>query len=127
QALLDALERVNLAGLPDMVGGLDAVLPWSEYLSPGQQQLIQFARVILAGPKFVVMDESTSALDLENEELVYKLIGELHVTFISISHRKSLLRFHRRVLKLHGDTKWSLIDAEEFREASNKDVVVTAP
>jgi ABC-type uncharacterized transport system fused permease/ATPase subunit len=47
---------------------LDEAADWAKVLSPGEQQRIAFARVLLARPKAVFLDESTSALD-EGQEL----------------------------------------------------------
>lgn len=52
---------------------LDVTADWSSQLSLGEQQRLAFARILLSKPKLVLMDESTSALDIENEENLYKV------------------------------------------------------
>ena len=47
---------------------------WNERLSGGEKQKIGIMRALLAEPKFIIMDESTSALDLGNKQLTYNTI-----------------------------------------------------
>jgi putative ATP-binding cassette transporter len=59
ETLKRTLEKV---ALPHLVSRLDEVLDWAKVLSPGEQQRIAFARVLLTKPKAVFLDEATSAL-----------------------------------------------------------------
>lgn len=92
--------------------GLAALLPalqqpdhWGRRLSPGEQQRVGFARVLLQRPQVVFLDESTSALDLDTERRLYRvLIEQLPQTAIlSVAHRESLADFHPRTLTLEAD------------------------
>ncbi len=112
------LERVNLADLPDRVGGFDAVLDWSHLLSLGEQQRLAFARLLLSRPRYAVLDEATSALDAANEEKLYRLLRESGTTYVSVGHRSSLLKYHDRVLELRGGGNWRLLPAAEFTAAA---------
>ncbi len=47
---------------------------WAKVLSPGEQQRIAFARVLLTKPKVVFLDESTSALDEGQEFALYRAL-----------------------------------------------------
>jgi ABC-type uncharacterized transport system fused permease/ATPase subunit len=99
-----ALRAVQLSPLLDRINGnLDAAADWAAVLSLGEQQRIAFARVILAKPRLVLMDESTSALDTTNERLLYQALKNAGVTYVSVGHRPTLLNFHERVLLLKGD------------------------
>ena len=69
--LLEALEMVGLAHLPEQFGGLDAELHWADVLSGGEQQRLAFARLLIDAPRFAFLDEATSALDLAAEEALY--------------------------------------------------------
>ena len=62
-------------------------------LSGGQIQRIGIARALYFDPKFIVLDESTSALDKETEQLILKEISNLKkiMGFIVISHRESTM------------------------------------
>ena len=62
--------------LPHLVDRLDEVQDWAKVLSPGEQQRIAFARILLTKPKVVFLDESTSALDEGLEFLLYQLVRD---------------------------------------------------
>lgn len=116
--IMSALALVNLADLPARFGGLDVVLNWADVLSPGEQQRLAFARLILAEPVYAILDESTSALDIENERSIYALLKKRHTTYLSVAHRNSVINFHDRVLRLAGDGSWSLIPASDYAKDS---------
>lgn len=112
--ILDCLNQVNLSSLADRVGGLDAEKDWGKLLSVGEQQRLSFARALLLKPRYLLLDESTSALDSKNEALLYAQLSRLSITPISVSHHSSLLRYHGFVLVMEGEGKWSLHAADKF-------------
>jgi vitamin B12/bleomycin/antimicrobial peptide transport system ATP-binding/permease protein len=112
------LTAVNLADLPDRLGGFDADLDWAEILSLGEQQRLAFARLLLTQPRYAILDEATSALDLKNEQHLYEQLQSTKTTVVSVGHRLSLLKFHQQVLELLNDGNWRLISAEEYRESA---------
>lgn len=69
-------------------------------LSTGQKQLISFARVILADPQIFVLDEATSSIDTETEQLIQNAITEVlkDRTSIVVAHRLSTIRNADRIL-----------------------------
>ena len=69
---------------------------WAKVLSPGEQQRIAFARILLTKPKAVFLDESTSALDEGLEFALYNLVRtELPDTIlVSVSHRSTVEQHH---------------------------------
>jgi vitamin B12/bleomycin/antimicrobial peptide transport system ATP-binding/permease protein len=94
--------------LPHLADRLDDETDWSRRLSPGEQQRVSFARVLLARPKVVFLDEATSALDEGMEADLYTLLRtELpDAVIVSVGHRSTLARFHARQLELVGDGAW---------------------
>jgi len=106
--LLRLLQTVNLPGLAERFGGLGAERDWEKVLSIGEQQRLALARVLLTRPRYAVLDEATSALDIANEERLYRELVAVGTTLVSISHRGSLVKFHRQVLELAGDGTWQL-------------------
>ena len=89
---------------------LNEVRDWAKMLSVGEQQRIAFARVLLAKPRAVFLDESTSAMDEGLELMLYELIrAELPDSIlVSVSHRSTVEQFHVRHLELVGDGDWRL-------------------
>ncbi|BBZ33042.1 ABC transporter ATP-binding protein/permease [Mycolicibacterium confluentis] len=103
--LQDALVSV---ALPKYADRLDEVADWAKVLSPGEQQRIAFARVLLTKPKAVFLDEATSALDEPLEFMIYQLVRrELPDTiFVSVTHRSTVNRHHGKHLELLGEGRW---------------------
>jgi putative ATP-binding cassette transporter len=116
--LREILAKVNLADLPDRFGGLDATMHWADVLSPGEQQRLAFARLLLNRPNYAFLDEATSALDPENEERMYDHLRRSGIQFMSSGHRASLLKYHRNVLELRGPDGWRLEPSAEFESAA---------
>ena len=114
EKLRDVLASVNLADLPDRLGGFDADLDWADVLSLGEQQRLAFARLLLSQPRYAILDEATSALDLKNEQHLYEQLQATKTTFVSVGHRMSLLQYHQQVLELLGDSSWRLLSAQEY-------------
>jgi putative ATP-binding cassette transporter len=94
------IEKVNLSDLAARFGGLDTEQDWSEILSLGEQQRLAFARLLVTKPKYAILDEATSSLDVNNEKKLYNLLMEIDTTFISIGHRPTLKEFHQIVINL---------------------------
>ena len=105
------LDRVlREVSLSHLIGRLNEIADWAKVLSPGEQQRIAFARILLTRPKAVFLDEATSALD---EGLEYALYDLLHsqlpaMILVSVSHRPSVDQHHRQHLELLGDGGWQL-------------------
>lgn len=81
---------------------LDLHSHWSQRLSPGEQQRLAFARVLLQRPDFIFMDEVTSAIDEETEAYLYKLLIETlpESALISVAHRPGVGKFHQHVFEM---------------------------
>ncbi|MCW2558427.1 MAG: ABC-type uncharacterized transport system, permease and ATPase component [Mycobacterium sp.] len=79
-------------------------------LSPGEQQRIAFARVLLIEPAGVFLDESTSALDEGQEFALYRSLRNRlpDCIVVSVSHRATAEQHHRRRLELLGGGGWRL-------------------
>lgn len=113
--LLELLHQVNLPELADRFGGLDVEMDWEKVLSVGEQQRLAFARVFLARPRYAMLDEASSALDLANEEHLYRQLAATDITLVSVGHRSSILKYHRQVLELTGEGQWQAHRAESYR------------
>jgi ATP-binding cassette subfamily C protein len=103
-ALWDVLERARLgelvASLPD---GLDTIVGERGYrLSGGERQRLTIARLLLAKPRVVVLDEATAHLVSTSEAAVQEALGEALEgrTAIVIAHRLSTVRAADQILVL---------------------------
>jgi vitamin B12/bleomycin/antimicrobial peptide transport system ATP-binding/permease protein len=111
-ALRETLTNVALAPLCDR---LDEERDWAKVLSPGEQQRVAFARVLLTKPQAVFLDESTSALDEGLEFALYQMLrSELpDCVIVSVSHRRAVELLHDQQLELLGGGEWRLGPVEK--------------
>jgi putative ATP-binding cassette transporter len=102
------MEQVGLAALAERYPDLGQEEDWSWVLSGGEQQRLGFARLLHRRPALVILDEASSALDLQAEEALYGLLLAAGPTVVSVGHRPSLRAFHHWELALEGGGGWRL-------------------
>lgn len=102
-------EAAQMIGVHDFIlqlpGGYDYnVMERGNTLSWGQRQLISFIRALLYNPSVLVLDEATSSVDSESEQLIEKAIERLIKgrTSIVIAHRLSTIQKASRIIVLSG-------------------------
>lgn len=100
-------EAAELVGAKSFIerlpGGFDYnVMERGATLSVGQRQLISFVRAMVYDPKIIVLDEATSSVDTETEELIQEAIQKLMKgrTSIVIAHRLSTIQNADKILVL---------------------------
>lgn len=110
-----ALEWVRLG---QYKGHLERIDRWDKRLSPGEQQRLAFARIMLQRPDHLFLDEATSSLDPENEANLYGLLCSKlpQATVISVAHHQGLERWHTHTL--HVGDKSSARACIEAHQAS---------
>jgi len=113
--VMECLEYVGLTKLIRHNGeqGLDAIQhDWADVLSGGEKQRLGLARLYFHRPTFAILDEATSAINANEEGPLYEVLGKLHITVFSISHRPSLLPYHQKHLHFIGDGtgSWEIKD-----------------
>lgn len=115
EEVLNAMAVVGMAGAAP---GLHEYRRWGDALSPGQQQLAAFARIVLQKPSLLFLDEATSALDPVNAVAMYDVLRrELpDLTLISIVHNERLLTYHDHLLTIsNGVASISTVAANKER------------
>lgn len=108
ERVLEVFKKLHLDDLVQQVGGLDVECDWTSKLSLGEQQLIGFARLLLAEPEFAFLDDAASALSEARRSEVYKLLAATGISYISVGDRQpSLMGSHDKVVELRPDGSWS--------------------
>jgi ABC-type multidrug transport system fused ATPase/permease subunit len=92
---LDSLVNSNTLGIHMMVGEKGT------QLSGGQIQRIGFARALYRNPDILILDEPTSSLDNETEDLIISSLNDLkNITKLIVSHKETTLKYCSRILRL---------------------------
>ena len=82
----------------------DARLNWAgDALSHGEKQKLAMARLFFHTPRFAILDECSSAIDIHVEQKLYSKCEEKGITLLTIAHRRSVWRYHNWVLRFDGN------------------------
>jgi ABC-type multidrug transport system fused ATPase/permease subunit len=102
-------EALEIADLGELIGclprGWDTPIgPKGNFLSGGERQRLALARLVLQSPSVLLLDESTSALDVPSERRVFTNLVERFTdkTIVFVSHRISALKWVDRIVVLNG-------------------------
>jgi putative ATP-binding cassette transporter len=107
--ILEVLNQVGLASVLERVGGLDSERDWKSLLSLGQQQVLAFARLLVAEPAFAFLDEATSALDSTTGQSLYEILSRTSITYVSVGNDPALVDYHDSILELSPDGDWKVV------------------
>eukprot|EP01124_Arcella_intermedia_P005138 TRINITY_DN13010_c0_g1_i1.p1 TRINITY_DN13010_c0_g1~~TRINITY_DN13010_c0_g1_i1.p1 ORF type:complete len:1235 (-),score=234.51 TRINITY_DN13010_c0_g1_i1:22-3726(-) len=113
--LVQILEMVKLRHICED-RGLHEVCRWNELLSPGEQQRLMFARLFYHVPRFAVLDEPTSALDQQNEEAMLTHCQNLGITVVSVGHRPTLMKYHKKLLLFDGKGNFTFTTIDQTQK-----------
>ena len=114
----EAREALAVVGLKDRADHVPA------QLSGGEQQRVCIARALINDPKIILADEPTGNLDAMNEEIVLRLLRDLHDqgrTIIMVTHDPVVARLSDRRIELHhgqiaAQEVFAMADEEQFDE-----------
>ncbi len=114
EMILHAADLVGARKFIDRLpGGLDYnVMERGATLSVGQRQLLSFIRAMVYDPKILVLDEATSSIDTETEEMIQNAISKMMInrTSIVIAHRLSTIQKANTII---------VLDKGEIKESGN--------
>jgi ATP-binding cassette subfamily B protein len=114
EMILHAADLVGARRFIDRLpGGLDYnVMERGATLSVGQRQLLSFIRAMVYDPKILVLDEATSSIDTETEEMIQNAISKMMInrTSIVIAHRLSTIQKANTII---------VLDKGEIKESGN--------
>ncbi|EYB33050.1 hypothetical protein FG05_06012 [Fusarium graminearum] len=121
----DLVEYLKILGLEHLPGlydeGWDAEAEWRDVLSGGLQQRIAMARLFYHRPKYAILDECTSSVTLEIEKAMYDTAKSLGVTLMTVSHRRSLWKYHSHILQFDGQGNYVFTKLDADRRLKLED------
>ncbi|MBX2914070.1 MAG: ABC transporter ATP-binding protein [Cyclobacteriaceae bacterium] len=121
EMILRAADLVGARRFIDRLpGGLDYnVMERGATLSVGQRQLLSFIRAMVYNPKILVLDEATSSVDSETEEMIQEAISKMMRgrTAIVIAHRLSTIQKANKIM---------VLEKGEIKEQGAHDVLLAA-
>ena len=101
--LYHILREVKLEYLLTREGNFNVKKDWKDVFSGGEKQRMSIARVLFKNPKFVVLDESTNAVSTDVEDYLFELLQRKKITFITLSHRPLLMKYHDFILEIKNE------------------------
>ena len=120
EQIIDAAELVGARKFIERLpGGLNYnVMERGSTLSVGQRQLISFVRAMVYNPKILVLDEATSSVDTETEEMIQQAIDKMMKgrTSIVIAHRLSTIQQADKII---------VLDKGEIQESGSHDQLLS--
>jgi putative ATP-binding cassette transporter len=113
--ILEVLRELGVDGALEKAGGLDVEREWDELLSLGEQQLLSFARLALAAPRYAVLDRPETVLGAEAVARALDFLADHAITLVTFANEPALADRHDALLALAADGSWSF---EPLRPAS---------
>lgn len=121
EMILHAADLVGARKFIDRLpGGLDYnVMERGSTLSVGQRQLLSFIRAMVYDPKILVLDEATSSVDSETEEMIQEAISKMMTsrTSIVIAHRLSTIQKANKII---------VLDKGEIKEVGTHETLLSS-
>jgi putative ATP-binding cassette transporter len=113
--ILEVLRELEVDAVLARTGGLDEERDWDELLSLGEQQMLSFARLVLAAPRFALLDRPGTVLGAAAVARALDLLSDRSITAVTFADDPALEARHDARLELAGDGTWRW---EPIRERS---------
>ncbi|RYZ01712.1 MAG: ABC transporter ATP-binding protein/permease [Myxococcales bacterium] len=107
ERVLDVLRSLGLEPAVKRLGGLDVEGDWGHVLSLGEQQLLAVARVLLAAPAFVVLQNPGTSLAPEQLARALAQLSEASISYLAFGGSSAPTTAYDAVLEIHADGTWS--------------------
>lgn len=101
--LKELLKIVKLDFLVEREGGFNTERNWIDVLSGGEKQRMAIARLYYHNPDFAILDECSSAVSVDAEDVIYTEAKRRGITIITVSHRPSLWKHHDYLLQIDSE------------------------
>ena len=124
EGILTTLRRLKLLAALERAGGLDSEKGWSELLSMGEQQVLAFARVLLAEPAFVFLDHPSRSLTEGQVNELLHLLRERGITYITLGEDEDDTAMYDQLLTIHRDGHWTLTTLQQSQAKAARDTAV---
>jgi putative ATP-binding cassette transporter len=113
--ILEVLRELGVDGALEKAEGLDVERDWDEVLSLGEQQMLSFARLALAAPRYAVLDRPETVLGVEAVARALDLLADQAITLVTFASEPALADRHHALIALAADGSWSF---EPLRQPS---------
>ena len=107
EPILATLYALDIERVVTRAGGLDVEKDWDDILSLGEQQILAFARLLLAAPQFAFLDRPGTALNHGQVDSILKMLSEHAITYLTLGNGDERLEHYDAVLELADDGGWT--------------------
>jgi vitamin B12/bleomycin/antimicrobial peptide transport system ATP-binding/permease protein len=116
--ILAALHAAGLGPVAERAGGLDVERDWQAFVSLGDQQLLVLTRMILAGPRFALLDRVETTLGADQVRQALQRLTQNSITPIHLAQAAQSVEQYDALLEINADGAWSWrwTDAEPARD-----------
>jgi vitamin B12/bleomycin/antimicrobial peptide transport system ATP-binding/permease protein len=89
------------------IGGLDTERKWGDLLSLSEQQLLAFARVLIAAPSFAFLDQPSRALSDAQVHALLRRLRDRGITYLTLGDDDDIT-YYDQLLEIAEDGTWTL-------------------
>ena len=107
EQILEILHSLKLESVLRRIGGLDTERKWGDLLSLSEQQLLAFARVLIAAPSFAFLDQPSRALSDAQVHALLRRLRDRGITYLTLGDDDDIT-YYDQLLEIAEDGTWTL-------------------